>query len=98
MFQLKSIEGMGRAIERARNSHLVVRRTSIKRMYRVENLDNGNVYVVNFFVRKDGARFGTCNCPATTVCKHIACAAALNSYDAAVRRIGAMVAQLPTAA
>lgn len=98
MFPLKSVEEMSGAIERARASRLVVRRTSKVRMYRVENLENGKTYTVNFFVRRDGARFGTCDCPATTICKHIACAAALNMYDATVRRVAAMVAQMPKAA
>ena len=98
MFLLKSINSMSRAIERARSSRLVVRRTSIRRMYRVENLDTSRSYTVNFFVRRDGARFGTCDCPANVICKHIASAAALNSYDAAVRRANAMLAQLPDAA
>ena len=98
MFLLKSINSMSRAIERARSSRLVVRRTSIRRMYRVENLDTSRSYTVNFFVRRDGARFGTCDCPANVICKHIASAAALNSYDAAVGRANAMLAQLPDAA
>jgi uncharacterized Zn finger protein len=98
MFPLKSIESMNKAIERARASRLVVRRTSIKRMYRVENLANGKSYTVNFFVRRDGARFGTCDCPATTICKHIASASALCWYDATVRRAAAMVEQMPEAA
>src|SRR5688500_6463837 len=98
MFEIKSREQMSKAIERARASRLVVRRTSMHRMYRVENLENGKTYTVNFFVRRDGVRFGTCDCPATTICKHIASAAALNVYDATVRRATAMVAQMPKAA
>ena|SRR5918911_1334415 len=99
MFRLTSIECLTRAIELARASRLVVRRTSIARMYRVENLDNGKIYVVNFFVRKaDHARFAHCICPATIICKHIASAAALNVYDATVRRAAAMVEQMPETA
>ena len=102
MIELKSREQMERAIERARQSRLVVRRTSMSRMYRVENLDNGQVYTCNFYVRSsDRARFGHCTCIAgqnNKECKHLACAAALNVYDATVRRAAAMVAQMPQAA
>jgi hypothetical protein len=100
MFRLTTSEdkAMAKAIERARASKLIVRRTGLKRMYHVTNQDNGKTYIVNFFVRHDGARFGTCECPATVICKHIACAAALNIYDATVRHVGVQVAELPKAA
>lgn len=102
VIQLLDAKQLERAIERARQSRLVVRRTSVARMYRVENLDNGQVYTCNFFVRSsDRARFGHCTCRAgqnNKECKHLACAAALNIYDATVRRTAAMVAQLPKAA
>jgi hypothetical protein len=113
MIELKSREQMERAIERARQSKLVVRRTTASRMYRVENLDNGQVYTCNFYVRSsDRARFGHCTCKAGSPplnkegvpmyearpCKHLAAAAALNIYDQTVRRAAAMVAQMPKAA
>lgn len=102
MIQLQDAKQLKRAIERARQSRLVVRRTSTSRMYRVENLDNGQVYTCNFFVRSsDRARFGHCTCKAgqnNRECKHLACAAALNMYDATVRRAAAMVAHMPKAA
>jgi uncharacterized Zn finger protein len=98
-FRLTTVEAMARAIERARAANLLVQRTTVQRMYRVTNRDNGNQYVVNFFVRKsDRARFAHCTCPSTVVCKHIVSAAALNCYDATVRRAAAMVEQLPKAA
>ena len=113
MIELKSREQMERAIERARQSRLVVRRTSASRMYRVENLDNGQIYVCNFYVRSsDKKKFGHCTCKAGSpplnkagvpmyepkVCKHLAAAAALNIYDQTVRRAAAIVAQMPKAA
>lgn len=112
MIQLRNVQQLERAIERARNGRLVVRRTSVTRMYRVENLDNGQVYTCNFFVRKsDGARFGHCTCKAGNPpvdmdgvpiyeprpCKHLAAAVCLNIYDATVRR-AATVEQMPQAA
>jgi hypothetical protein len=113
MIQLRDAKQLERAVQRARAARLVVRRTGITRMYRVENLDNGQVYTCNFFVRKsDGARFGHCTCkagnPPVNVngvptyeprpCKHLAAAVCLNIYDATVRRAATMVEQLPKAA
>jgi hypothetical protein len=113
MIQLRDAKQLERAIERARAARLVVRRTDVTRMYRVENLDNGQVYTCNFFVRKsDGARFAHCTCkagnPPVNVggapmyeprpCKHLAVAVCLNIYDATVRRAAAMVEQMPEAA
>ena len=98
-FRLTTLEAMARAIERARAANLFVQRTSIQRMYRVTNRDNGNTYTVNFFVRKsDRARFAHCTCPATTLCKHAAAACALNVMDAIARREAARVAEMPQAA
>jgi uncharacterized Zn finger protein len=98
-FRLTTIEAMARAIERARAAKLFVQRTSIQRMYRVTNRDNGNQYVVNFFIRKsDRAKFAHCTCPATTVCKHIASAAGLCVVDAIARREAARIVQMPEAA
>lgn len=113
MIQLRDAKQLERAIERARRARLIVRRTSIARMYRVENLNNGQVYTCNFFVRKsDGARFGHCTCKAGNPpvdkegvpmyeprpCKHIASSVCLNLFDAAVRRAALTVRDLPRAA
>lgn len=99
MFRLTTLGVMARAIERARAANLFVQRTTIPRMYRVTNRDNGNTYIVNFFVRKsDRARFAHCTCPATTLCKHAAAAAALNVMDAIDRREAARIAEMPEAA
>ncbi len=102
MIQLRDASQLKRAIERARKGRLVVRRTSIARMYTVTNLENGQTYTVNFFVRKsDRARFAHCDCAGgqrNLECKHVACAAALNMYDAVVRRTNALIAQMLEAA
>jgi hypothetical protein len=113
MIRILDARQFERAAERARAARLVVRRTSVSRMYKVENLDNGQVYTCNFFVRKsDGARFGHCTCKAGNPpvgvngapiyeprpCKHLAAAVCLNIYDATVRRAAVMVEQLPRAA
>lgn len=113
MIRLREVKQLERAIERARRSRLVVRRTSIARQYRVENLDNGQVYVCNFFVRKsDGARFAHCTCKAGNPptdkdgaamyepkpCKHVAASVCMNIYDAGVRRAAAMIERMPNAA
>lgn len=71
---------------RAESKNLVVRMTGAVRMYRVESKTSGQTYTVNFFVRRDGKRFGSCTCKAgqnDMACKHIAAAAALNTCLAA---------------
>jgi hypothetical protein len=99
MFRLTTLGAMARAIERARASNLLVQRTSLPRMYRVTNRENGNQYLVNFFIRKlDRVRFAKCTCPSTVICKHIAAASALNMMDAAARQEAARIAQMPQAA
>lgn len=88
MIELRSHEQLERAISKAKAEarNLVVRSTNAIRMYRGENRKNGNIYFVNFYVRKDGKRFAHCSCKAGEqgiVCKHIAAAAGLNMYLAA---------------
>jgi hypothetical protein len=85
MIELKSREQLRNAIERAHREakNLVVKVTSASRQYRVINRNNSNSYLVDFFVRNDGRRFGHCTCKAGQngiPCKHIAAAAALNIY------------------
>jgi hypothetical protein len=93
MIELKDRQQLERAIERARSEakNLVVRRTNAVRQYRVTNRGNGNDYLVDFFVRRDGRRFGHCSCKAgqnSMPCKHVAAAAALNLYLAGVGLLG----------
>lgn len=88
MIELASVELLAKATERAKASNLLVQPTSIFRQYRVTNRDNGNQYVVNFFVRKDGKRFGSCTCKGSAAgfaCKHLAAAAGLHVCIAAQR-------------
>ena len=64
----------------------MVQTTNAVRQYRVTNRTNGNVYTVNFFVRKDKRKFAHCTCIAGekgVPSKHIAASAALNIYLAA---------------
>jgi hypothetical protein len=89
MIELVSAEQLAKATERAKASHLLVQPTSIFRQYRVTNRDNGNTYTVNFFVRKDGKRFGGCTCKggsAGYACKHLAAAAGYHVCIAAQKR------------
>lgn len=81
MIELVSADQLAKATARAKASNLFVQPTSIFRQYRVTNRDNGNQYVVNFFVRKDGKRFGNCTCKGSAsgfACKHLAAAAGLH--------------------
>src|SRR5947199_3855673 len=88
MIELKSKEQLSKAIERARKGRLFVQPTSIFRQYRVTNRETGAQYVVDFFVKSDGRRFGHCTCKGGErhACKHLAAAAGLHLYVAAQRR------------
>lgn len=76
-------------------------------------MENGQVYVCNFFVRKsDGAKFAHCTCKAGNPpadkdgvpmyeprpCKHISVAICLAMYDKTVRDAAMQAAQSPIAA
>ncbi len=89
MIQLTTAEAFAKATERARSSKLFVQPTSLERQYRVTNRANGNTYTVDFFVRKDGKRFGHCTCKGglkNFACKHLAAAAGLHVMRAAAKR------------
>lgn len=102
MVQLVSAEQLSKATERAKSGKLFVQPTSTMRQYRVTNRDNGNIYVVDFFVRKsDGARFGHCSCQAginNKVCKHLSAAAGYHVMRMATMREANRVAQMQQAA
>ena len=88
MIQLQSAEQLTNAIARAKRSNLLVQPTSFFRQYRVINRNNGNTYVVDFFV-ENGKRFGGCTCKAgikNVACKHLAAAAGLHLCRAAQMR------------
>lgn len=81
MIQIQSAEQLSKAIERAKAGSLFVQPTSMFRQYRVTNRATGAQYTVDFFVRKDGKRFGHCTCKAglrNMACKHVAGAAGLH--------------------
>lgn len=85
MIELRSIEQLTKAIERARAGKLSVKFTSIYRQYKVTNLESGAEYIVNFFIR-DGRRYAHCTCKAgenNMLCKHVAAAAGLHVMVAA---------------
>lgn len=88
MIQLTTPEALEGATKRARESRLFVQSTSVFRQYRVTNRENGNQYVVDFFVR-NGKRFGHCTCKAGRnhiACKHLSAAAGLHVCLAAQRK------------
>jgi len=88
MIQLQSAEQLTTAIARAKRSNLLVQPTSFFRQYRVTNRNNGNTYVVDFFV-ESGKRFGGCTWKAgkrNIECKHLAAAAGLHICRAAEQR------------
>lgn len=71
-------ENMARAIEKAKALRPKVRVLSAtERRYAVTG-SNGAIYTVNFTVA-GGHKLGSCNCPARTVCYHLAAAAAVNT-------------------
>ena len=89
MIELINVDQLAKATERAKASNLFVQPSSIFRQCRVTNRDNGNQYVVNFFVRKDGKRFGSCSCKGAAAgyaCKHLAAAAGLHVCIAAQKK------------
>jgi uncharacterized Zn finger protein len=89
VIELVSAKQLAKATERAKASNLLVQITTIFRQYRVTNRENGNQYIVNFFVRKDGKRFGSCTCKggsAGFACKHLAAAAGLHVCIAAQKK------------
>jgi hypothetical protein len=102
MVHLVSAEQLSKATERAKSGNLFVQPTSLMRQYRVTNRDTGNIYVVDFFVRKsDGARFGQCTCPGglnNKVCKHLSAAAAYHVARMIARREANRAARMQQAA
>jgi hypothetical protein len=92
LIELKQKSQLENAIQRAKSEakSLLIQRTGVARQYRVTNRRSGNVYLVNFFVRKDGKRFAHCSCKAglqNIACKHLAAAAGYNMYLAAIGQL-----------
>lgn len=101
MVQLISAEQLSKATERAKAGSLFVQPTTLHRQYRVTNRDNGNQYTVDFFVRKDGKRFGHCTCKAgerNLACKHLSAAAGCHVMIMSAQREAQRIAWMPQAA
>lgn len=95
MVELVSAEQLSKATERAKSSKLFVQPSNLFRQYHVTNRETGAKYTVDFFVRKDGKRFGHCTCKGgerNLACKHLSAAASLHLARAAERRTLKMVA------
>ena len=101
MIELINADQLAKATERAKAGNLFVQPTSFLRQYRVTNRDNGNQYTVNFFVRKDGKRFGDCTCMAgvnNKPCKHVSASAGYHVARMAAKREAERIASMPQAA
>lgn len=102
MIELINAEQLARATEIAKASRLFVQPTSLQRQYRVTNRENGNVYTVDFFVRKsDSKRFGHCTCRAGMnhkACKHLSAAAGYHVMMMTAQREAKRIASMPMAA
>ena len=101
MIELINADQLARATERCKTSNLFVQPTTFLRQYKVTNRDNGNQYIVNFFVRRDGKRFGCCDCKAGVshkACKHLSAAAGYHVMRMAAKREAERIASMPQAA
>ena len=81
MIELKDSTQLTKAIERAKAGDLLVQASGLFRQYHVTNRATGARYTVDFFVRRDGKRFGGCTCKAGQngiACKHLAAAAGMH--------------------
>lgn len=101
MIELVNAEQLSRATERAKAGNLFVQPSSFLRQYHVTNRETGAKYTVDFFVRKDGKRFGHCTCKAgqnNRACKHLSASAAYHVARMAAKREAGRIASLPVAA
>jgi hypothetical protein len=100
MIELLNAEQLAKATERAKAAKLFVQPTSLLRQYRVTNRENGNQYLVDFFVR-NGKRFGHCSCMAgmrNLACKHLSAAAGYHTMKMTAQREAQRIALMPQAA
>lgn len=101
MIELRDAAQLSKATERAKAGNLFVQPSSLLRQYHVTNRETGAKYTVDFFVRKDGKRFGHCTCKAgqnNIACKHLSAAAACHVARMSARREAERIAQMPQAA
>ncbi len=78
MIELINAQQLAKATERAKAGNLYVQPSTFLRQYHVTNRETGARYIVDFFVRRDGKRFGHCTCKAgmnNIACKHLSVAA-----------------------
>ncbi len=81
MIELVSADQLSKATARAKAAKLFIQPSNLFRQYHVTNRETGAKYIVDFFVRKDGKRFGHCTCKggvAGFACKHLSAAAGLH--------------------
>ncbi len=99
MIEILNADQLAKATERAKAGNLFVQPTSLLRQYRVTNRDNGNQYVVDFFVR-NGKRYGHCNCKAgmrNLACKHLSVSAGYHVMRMTAQREANRIASMPQA-
>jgi hypothetical protein len=101
MVELISEEQLSKATERAKSSKLFVQPSTFLRQYHITNRETGARYTVDFFVRKDGKRFGHCTCKAgerNLVCKHLSAAAGYHIMRMSAKREAQRLTAMPQAA
>lgn len=100
MIQLQSAEQLSKATARAKSANLFVQPTNLHRQYTVTNRDNGNQYLVDFFLR-NGKRFGHCSCKAgerNLACKHLSAAAGYHVARMSAKHETQSITLMPQAA
>jgi hypothetical protein len=101
MIELQTAEQLSKATERAKAGSLFVQPSTFLRQYHVTNRETGARYTVDFFVRKDGRRFGHCSCKAgerNLACKHLSAAAGYHVMRMSAQREAQRIASMPQAA
>jgi hypothetical protein len=101
MIELISSDQLGKATARAKAGKLFVQPSTLLRQYHVTNRETGARYTVDFFVRKDGKRFGHCTCKAgarNLACKHLSAAAGYHVMRMSAKREAQRIALMPQAA
>lgn len=101
MVELMSAGQLSKATERAKAGKLFVQPSSLLRQYHVTNRETGVKYTVDFFVSKDGKRFGHCTCKGgerNLACKHLSAAAGYHVMRMLAMREVKRIALIPLAA
>lgn len=101
MVELVNAEQLSNATARAKEGNLFVQPTTLLRQYQVTNRETGAKYLIDFFVRRDGKRFGHCTCKAginNKDCKHLSAAAGYHVMRMTAQREANKIASMPQAA